>query len=63
MWSGPSANADKWAVTQILVWEAAANNIFLQANGLYGVKSSVDADINKAAPCAYSPSGFKSYYF
>ena len=62
VWSGPSANADKWAVTQILVWEAAANNIFLQANGLYGVKSSVDADINKAAPCAYSPSGFKSYY-
>ncbi|WP_217960038.1 thioester domain-containing protein, partial [Acutalibacter muris] len=62
VWSGPSDNADKWAVTQILVWEAAANNIFLQANGLYGVKSSVDADINKAAACAYNPSGFKSYY-
>ncbi len=62
VWSGPSDNADKWAVTQILVWEAAANNIFLQANGLYGVKSSVDADINKAAPYAYNPSSFKSYY-
>lgn len=62
VWSGPSDNADKWAVTQILVWEAAANNIFLQANGLYGVKSSVGADINRAAPYAYNPSGFKSYY-
>ncbi len=62
VWSGPSDNADKWAVTQLLVWEAAANNIFLQANGLYGVKDSVDADINKAATHAYNPSGFKSYY-
>ena len=61
-WSGPSDNADKWAVTQILVWEAMKNHIFLQANGLYGVESSVDADIDKAASHAYNPSGFKSYY-
>lgn len=39
MWSGPSDNGDKWAVTQILIWEAMANNIILQANGLFGVKS------------------------
>ncbi len=62
IWSGPSDNADKWAVTQLLVWEAMANNIILQANGLFGVKSGVDADMNKAAACAYNPSGFKSYY-
>ena len=62
IWSGPSDNADKWAVTQLLVWEAMANNLTLQANGLFGVKSGVDADMNKAAACAYNPSGFRSYY-
>ncbi len=62
VWSGPSDNADKWAVTQILIWEAMSNNIILQANGLFGVKSGVDTDMNKAATCAYNPSGFKAYY-
>lgn len=62
VWSGPSDNGDKWAVTQILIWEAMANNIILQANGLFGVKSGVDTDINKAAAYAHNPSGFKTYY-
>ena len=61
-WVGSSDNGDKWAVTQLLVWEAMANNVTLQANGLFGVKSGVDADMNKAAACAYNPSGFRSYY-
>lgn len=61
-WHGPSDNGDKWAVTQLLVWEAVKNHIFLQGNGLYGIEAAVDTDFEQIANYAYNPAKFRAYY-
>lgn len=60
-WTGPSDNGDKWAVTQMLVWEALNGHITLK-NGVYSVDSGVDADMQKCAPYAYNATRFMEYY-
>ncbi len=61
-WTGPSDNGDKWAVTQLLIWETINGHAFMQGNGLFGVEAAVDADMEKCAPHAYNPTKFLEYY-
>jgi len=61
-WIGPSDNGDKWAVTQLLIWETINGHAFMQGNGLFGVEAAVDADMEKCAPHAYNPTKFLEYY-
>ena len=61
-WNGPSDNGDKWAVTQLLIWETINGHAFMQGNGLFGVEAAVDADMEKCAPHAYNPTKFLEYY-
>ena len=61
-WFGPSDNGDKWAVTQLLIWETINGHAFMQGNGLFGVEAAVDADMEKCAPHAYNPTKFMEYY-
>lgn len=61
-WAVPSDDSDKWIVTQVLIWEAIANHAFKQGNGLYGVESGVDADMQMISTHAHNPSKFMEYY-
>ena len=61
-WGVPSDNSDKWVVTQVLIWETIAGNAFVQANGLIGIKSGVDADMEMISSHAYNPTKFMQYY-
>ncbi|NBK79545.1 Cna B-type domain-containing protein [bacterium D16-76] len=61
-WTGPSDNGDKWAVTQLLIWETINGHAFMQGDGLFGVEAAVDADMEKCAPHAYNPTKFMEYY-
>ncbi|NBJ90133.1 VaFE repeat-containing surface-anchored protein [Acutalibacter sp. 1XD8-36] len=61
-WVGPSDNGDKWAVTQLLIWETINGHAFMQGDGLFGVEAAVDADMEKCAPHAYNPTKFLEYY-
>lgn len=61
-WHGPSDNGDKWAVTQLLIWETINGHAFMQGDGLFGVEAAVDADMEKCAPHAYNPTKFLEYY-
>ena len=61
-WTGPSDNGDKWAVTQLLIWETINGHAFMQGDGLFGVEAAVDADLEKCAPHAYNPTKFLEYY-
>ena len=61
-WAGPSDNGDKWAVTQLLIWETINGHAFMQGDGLFGVEAAVDADMEKCAPHAYNPTKFLEYY-
>ncbi len=61
-WTGPSDNGDKWAVTQLLIWETINGHAYMQGNGLFGVEAAVDADMEKCAPHAYNPTKFLEYY-
>ena len=64
--SGPYAarsdDSDKWLVTQVLIWETVAGNAFVQANGLIGIKSGVDDDMQMISAHAHSPTKFMQYY-
>ena len=60
-WHGPSDEGDKWAVTQMLVWEAISGHISLQ-NGLYSVAQGVDADMERCAPHAHNSAKFLEYW-
>jgi hypothetical protein len=48
-WTGPSDNGDKWAVTQLLIWETINGHAYMQGNGLFGVEAAVDADMTGEA--------------
>ncbi|WP_322204114.1 MSCRAMM family protein, partial [Acutalibacter intestini] len=61
-WHGPSDEGDKWAVTQLLVWEAVKNHVKLQSNGLYSIDAAVDADFEQIAPYTYNATKFLAYY-
>ena len=61
-WGVPSDNSDKWVVTQILVWETIAGHAFVQGNGLIGIESGVDADMQMISAHAYNPTKFMEYY-
>lgn len=61
-WNGPSDNGDKWAVTQLLIWETINGHAYMQGDGLFGVEAAVDADMEKCAPHAYNPTKFLEYY-
>ena len=61
-WHGPSDEGDKWAVTQLLVWEAVKNHVKLQSNGLYSIDAAVDADFEQIAPYTYNSTKFLAYY-
>ena len=61
-WAVPSDDSDKWIVTQVLIWEAIANHAFKQGNGLYGVESGVDADMQMISTHAHNPTKFMEYY-
>lgn len=61
-WAVPSDNSDKWVVTQILVWETIAGHAFMQGNGLIGIESGVDADMQMISAHAYNPTKFMEYY-
>lgn len=61
-WHGPSNEGDKWAVTQLLVWEAVKNHVKLQSNGLYSIDAAVDADFEQIAPYTYNSTKFLAYY-
>ena len=61
-WAGPSDNGDKWAVTQLLIWETINGHAFMQGDGLFGVEAAVDEDMEKCAPHAYNPTKFLEYY-
>ncbi len=64
--SGPYAprsdDSDKWLVTQILIWEAVAGHAFVQGNGLIGIESGVDADMQMVSTHAHNPAKFMEYY-
>ena len=64
--SGPYAarsdDSDKWLVTQVLIWETVAGNAFVQANGLIGIKSGVDDDMQMISGHAHNPTKFMQYY-
>ena len=62
VWTVPSDNSDKWAVTQALIWETIAGNAFVQANGLIGIKPGVDDDMQMISSHAYNPAKFMEYY-
>lgn len=61
-WVGPSDNGDKWAVTQLLIWETINGHAFMQGDGLFGVEAAVDEDMERCAPYAYNPTKFLEYY-
>lgn len=61
-WGVPSDNSDKWVVTQVLIWETIAGHAFLQGNGLIGIESGVDADMQMISAHAYNPTKFMEYY-
>ncbi len=61
-WAVPSDNSDKWVVTQVLIWETIAGHAFLQGNGLIGIESGVDADMQMISSHAYNPTKFMEYY-
>ncbi len=61
-WHGPSDEGDKWAVTQLLVWEAVKNHVKPQSNGLYSIDAAVDADFEQIAPYTYNATKFLAYY-
>ncbi|WP_217959090.1 VaFE repeat-containing surface-anchored protein [Acutalibacter muris] len=61
-WAVPSDNSDKWVVTQVLIWETIAGHAFLQGNGLIGIESGVDADMQMISAHAYNPTKFMEYY-
>lgn len=57
-----SDDSDKWLVTQVLIWETIAGHAFAQANGLIGVESGVDDDMQMISAHAHNPAKFMEYY-
>ncbi len=61
-WSKESSENYKWAVTQLMVWAIMKGSVTFDKNGIASIPTSVDKDMETAAPHSYNPSGMLSYY-